>query len=210
MKILATILGIAPILLFITPVYATVLLFEPPPGGSVILPPRVSDDYGDRVTATSQGGFIYGDAGGFTPNVVVSYVPAAEIRRWNSDFGDLQSVIFRGGPVRRVGGAGVLEVTMTADSPLMVTLTSFDMAGWPNVDYTINTVQVVDGFGTAHFSQDNALIQGDLDSGPRHSTFQFDPPLTSQSLTIRFDSSNLGSKSSYIGIDNITFGQVGQ
>ena len=200
MKRLATLLGIASILMFITPAYATVLLFEP----AGVNGADVSQDYGDRVTSTDQGGFIYGDVGGFTPNVTVAYGPdPTQIHRWGAEFGDLQNVIYNDEDL-----VGIVEITLTADANLQVTLDSFDLAGWSNADYTIDSVQVLDATGGPLFSDTDVLIQGDFD-GPRHTSFVFDPPLISQEMTIRFDASNLGNGSDNIGIDNITFGQVG-
>lgn len=148
-------------------------------------------------------GVNYGDRLPGTPNVVVDFDPASDISTWTTAYGDLTGVIYR-----ESEGAGILTITFTADPGFLVTLTSFELAGWPNADYTINSVQVLSGT-TPLFSQSNVLIQGDA-SGPGHTTFSFAMPLSAQTLTIRFDASNLGGNSDNIGIDNVVFGQLQQ
>jgi hypothetical protein len=144
--------------LCVSPVRATVLTFDTAlPNGSAVPP-----GYGQRVTATSQDGFFYGAAGGFTPNVTVSYGPvASDVHLWNLDYGDLQQVIYR-----ETEGAGILEVTLAADPGYQVILQSFDLAGWPNADYIINSVQVIDAFEAVVFARSEVLIEGDF-NGPR-------------------------------------------
>ena len=77
------------------------------------------------------------------------------------------------------------------------------MAGWSNADYTIDSVHGLDTTGSPLYSDTDILIQGDF-GGPQHTSFVFDQPITSQEMTIRFDSSNLAAVS-----DNITFSQIG-
>jgi len=72
--------------------------------------------------------------------VVVSYGPdGADVHRWNSDFGDLTNVIYR-----EAEGAGILEVTLTADIGFLALLNGFDLGGWSNSDYVITRVEVID------------------------------------------------------------------
>jgi hypothetical protein len=155
----------------------------------------VDQAYGDNVTSTINGSFSYGAAGGFTPNVTASYTPGAAF--WDVDYGDLTNVLYQ------TQTTGNFALTLTADTGYDVLLDSFDLAGWPDTDYTINSVTVSDGSNNL-FSQSNVAIEGD--SG--HSAFNFTSPLTASQLIISFDSSNLGSFSSdNIGIDNVQFSQ---
>src|SRR5262249_41246113 len=113
----------------------TVLLFQPAQGtwGDFMSLPQ---GYGNRVVAESQDGFLYGLDGGATPNVVVQHSTGAlpQLFTWNDDFGDLHHVVFAQEPQ-------VFEIDLVADSGFTVTLNSFDMAAWPHLDYTINSVQ---------------------------------------------------------------------
>lgn len=179
---------------------STVLTFEPrgADGAAAV------QAYGDRVVGVEQDGFQYGSGGTspFTPNVTVSYGPGVQgARRWGLSYGDLEDILWKDEP------ASHLEVVLEADSGSLVALHGFDLAGWPDVDYVINRVEVLDSDGQPVFSQDNVLIQGDFD-GPRHTSFDFAGGLVSEQLTIRFDSSNLGGTSDNIGIDNIEFSQL--
>ena len=201
MRTLAAAVGVV-IFFFIAlaPATATILTFEPLT--SVTSTP-IDQDYGDSVTSTSQGGFTYGEAGeGFTPNVVADYQPAF---RWPDNYGDLVDVLFV------LQDVGLFSMTLTADPGFQVLLYDFDMAGFPQADYTINSVHVLDETDTLLFNQASAFIAG---SGGSHTDFDFASPLVGQALTISFDSRNLlGDLSAdNIGIDNIRFGQcvIGQ
>lgn len=145
----------------------------------------------------------YGDRLPATPNVVVDYGPADAVpTRWTNAYGDLQCVLYDAN-----NNTGSLEITLTADAGFNVNLRSFDMGGYPNFDYTISSVQVIDAISNAVlFSQNNVLIQGDS-TGPQHTTFSFSPALSGRSLRIRFDASNYLGASDNIGIDNIVFSQ---
>jgi hypothetical protein len=176
----------------------TVLLFEPAAADRSVVP----QSYGDRVTNTSQGGFRYGSAGGFTPNVTVVYGPvAADVARWGEGYGDLRNVIYR-----EEEGAGVLEVKLTADPGFDVGLRAFDLAGYQRSDHVINSVTVRDAAGKTLFSRTQVKVEGDA-VGPQHSTFAFAAPLTSSALVIRVDSRNLGALGDDVGMDNICFSQ---
>jgi hypothetical protein len=170
------------------------LIFEPTEADGA----PVDQAYGDRVTAASQGGFNYGVAGGFTPNVLVDYgtLNGGLIGRWAAQYGDLSNVIWT--------GTNSFDLRLVADAGYLVTLGSFDMAGWPNTDYTIPSLQVRDGDGNVLFDQPNALIQGD-GTGPGHSTFTFTTPLSASTLLIFFDPGMAGSN---VGMDNVQFGEL--
>ena len=153
--------------------------------------------YGDRITSFTNGIFSYGSAGGLTPNVVVDY-PNNRTLWWSLEYGNLTNVIYAEEP-----GTSILDVTLTADPGFEVVLDSFDLAGWPNTDYTINSVQVLSG-GTSVFSQSNVFISGTTRTSFNTSNLG---SLAASSLTIRFDATNLGSDSDNIGLDNIQFSQ---
>jgi len=191
MRTVATAVGaVLCFLISFTPATATILTFDS----------TINQSYGDNVTSTSHGGVTYGEAGeGFTPNVVADYGP---VFNWPTSYGDLTNVLFT---------AGFFSLTLTAEPGFNVLLYDFDMAGWPFIDYTINSVQVLDESGTLLFGEAGVAIEGDF-VGPRHTDFDFDPILVGQALTILFDSSNLSipnSQEDNIGIDNIRFGQCG-
>ncbi len=167
-------------------------------------------DYGDRVAGSPQsvpgGQYTYGNAGeGYTPNVEVAYflsnavVPEA-VQMWLLSYGDLSNVIFG------LPGSEQLNILFTADPGYTVELYGFDLAGWPNHDYTINRVEVLEGV-TSLFSQSNVLVEGDA-IGPTHSSLSFSTPLAGTGLLIQIDYSNIpASQQDNIGLDNLRFGQ---
>jgi hypothetical protein len=173
---------------------ATLLIFEPAGENFQAL----DQAYGDRVAATHQDGFIYGGAGGFTPNVTAAYgpIPPALPALWTVGYGDLLNVLFE-----NKDAWGILEIKLAADLGWLVNLSGFDMAAWRDVG-PIRSLRVMNAEGDLLFDEADVAIPF---SG--HVSFAFDPPLVGRSLTIRFDSGNLGSHSDDIGIDNIKFGQ---
>jgi hypothetical protein len=196
--------------------HASILTFDQvrAAGGDVI--PTVSgfgvpQDYGDRVTDLTMdvagGQFTYGELGeGFTPNIVVDYFggtavpnnPAVSL--WQDGYGDLENVLFGN------QFSGTLNVLLTADPGFLALLYGFDLAGWPNADYIIAAVRVLDG-GTVLFSEHDVYVQGDF-NGPRHTALAFGTPLSGFQLLIEIDYSNLaGTQQDNVGIDNIRFGQ---
>lgn len=182
----------------------------------------IQQNYGDRVTAATMGNFSYGTAGGFTPNVVLSYgpsVPAGQsggacsfntsacVYWWDNDFADLRNVIAQADS----GGAstGILEVLFTADPGWIVTLASLNLGGWQHgnpgypASYGINSVKVYD--------QTNAVV---YDSGaqnvpvndPGHLSLA--PNVSGASLRLVIDASNLPAVyANNVGLDNIQFSQ---
>jgi hypothetical protein len=171
----------------------------------------VPQDYGDRVTGSPMdvngGQFTYGESGeGFTPNVVVDYFAGSAVPNnpgvsvWQDLYGDLLNVIFGN------QNSNTLNIRLIADPGFSVHLYHFDLAGWPNADYTIHAVRVLDASATL-FSQSDVLVQGDF-IGPRHTSFVFATPLSGSELLIEIDYSNLGGgQQDNIGIDNVRFGQ---
>jgi hypothetical protein len=167
-------------------------------------------DYGDRVGGSPQsvsgGQYTYGNEGeGYTPNVEIAYflsnavVPEA-VQMWTIGYGDLSNVIFG------LQGSEQLNILFTADPGYTVELYGFDLAGWPNQDYTINRVEVLEGV-TSLFSQSNVLVEGDA-IGPTHTRFDFSTPLAGAGLLIQIDYSNIpASQQDNIGLDNLRFSQ---
>jgi hypothetical protein len=181
---------------------ATVLIFQPASGAFGDDAPLPAG-YGNRVTMATQDGFLYGLGGGTTPNVVTSYGPA--ISTWDNDFGDLFHVVYAEGDTT----ASTFEMDLTADPGFKVILNSFDMAAWPHVDYTINSVTVLNESNVALYSQSNVLIEGDS-TGPQHTHFDF-AGVSGQTLKIQWDATNVlvggASDSDDVGITNINFSQ---
>lgn len=190
---------------------ATILTFDQARNatGTTVIPIQagaaVPQDYGDRVTgspmAVAGGAFTYGEAGeGFTPNVVVDYFSGGNVSLWTIDYGDLANVIFAS------PGSQVMNVRLTADPGFEVRLFHFDLAGWPQADYTINGVSVSSG-ATTLFSQADVLVEGNA-TGPRHTAFDFPTPLAGPELLIAIDVANIASgQQDNIGLDNLRFAQ---
>jgi hypothetical protein len=173
----------------------TILPFESASGFSL------SDfsTYGDRITSPTQGGLPYGGAAN-TPRIVIDFGPSTF--GWYSNYGDLSSVIYT------AASDGVLRVTLTADPGYMVSLNSFDLAGWSQTDHVTKSVKIFDSLGHSLFSQSNVLVQGD-NVGPRHTAFSF-TSLTSQIINIQIDASNITDAfgAETVGLDNLRFTQV--
>ncbi len=155
--------------------HATILEFDQMRALGAVVPivsgNDVPQDYGDRVAGTFQavpgGTFTYGEAGeGFTPNVVVEYVssgPAGgnDVSLWQDSYGDLMNVVFGN------QSSNTLNVRLTSDAGFNVLLHGFDLGGWPNTDYTINAVRVLDG-GSELFSQSDVRVEGDSTGATPH------------------------------------------
>ena len=105
--------------------------------------------------------------------------------------------------------ARLLDITLTADPGFLVSLGSFDLAAWPQVDWTINSVQVTDSSGNVLFGAPDVLVLGDPGGVDQHNHFDFGGGLLSGTIHILIDASNLGDQQGLnVGIDNITFSQV--
>lgn len=181
---------------------ATVLTFETATG---LFPNNspLPQDYGDNVVAETQGGYRYGTDYGATPDITVDWGTGAgpldgSAVVWNADFGDLEGVI-----EAETEPSG-LQFTLTAAGGNVVELYGFDMAGWPQADYTINAVRVRDGDDQILYEALDVTIAG---AGPSHTDFDFAQPLVAEVIKIEWDSTNLGGSSDNIGMDNIAFGQ---
>ena len=185
---------------------ASQLIFQPATGGYgnfSLLPAG----YGDRIAATTQDGFLYTLDGGATPNVVTQFGSTdslVNIYTWDAQYGDLNNIIFAQEPQP-------FELRLVADAGFKAVLNSFDMAGWPHLDFpSIASVTVEDGSGNVLFSQSDVLIHGDV-SGPQHTHFSF-TGVSAHELRIKFDSTTDGHgivlDSDDVGLDNINFSQI--
>jgi len=181
----------------------------------------VYQQYGDRVTSSSQTlgttTFEYGEGGeGYTPNVVVEYGPFSIFTGgpslWRYDYGDLVRVLYQGSTVAEIGfNYDFLVINLRADYGYDALLYGFDLGGWFQTDYEINSVSVYDaqfneGFPALNrvFHDPNATVLG---VGPTHTSYAFDTPIRGNVISILIDANNLGDTSELIGIDNIRFGQ---
>src|SRR5687767_8032083 len=78
---------------FVSQSRATELTFQIAGAGNGALIPQT---YGDRVIATTMGGFTYGAGGGFTPNVVVDYrgkSTQVDLNHWATNYNQLVNVV---------------------------------------------------------------------------------------------------------------------
>lgn len=213
----AALLSVAVLGFSAAPAAATTLLFDQTRDAAsqtLVVPTgsgaSVAQDYGDRAASAAhavQGGvFTYGESGeGFTPNVVVDYMgggsgPGQGVSLWQDDYGDLHNVIF-GAPA-----SGQLQLQLTADAGFSAVLLGFDLAGWPNADYTIDAVRVL-ADGVLVFEQTQVLVQGDA-SGPAHTSFSFAAGLRGASLLLQISYANVpAGQHDNIGLDNLRFAQ---
>jgi hypothetical protein len=214
--------GLTVVILSPLPAGATILLFdqERDAATQTIVGPtssggRLPADYGDNVTSAAMpvlgGVFTYGEAGeGFTPDVKLDIFSAGasetvpHVKLWQTGYGDLVNVIFTEGP--GTAGAPQLNIRLTANPGYMADLYGFDLAGFGS-DYTIAGVSVT-ADATTLFAESNVLVQGDL-NGPRHTTFNFEPPLSAAELLLVVDVSNLPAGiQDNISLDNLRFGQT--
>ena len=125
-----------------------------------------------------------------------------QVITWDSQFGDLDRVCMGTEPY-------LFQMKLVADAGYLVSLQSFDMACWPGVNYTINSVKIFEentNTNTPLFVQTNVLILGSPSTPPQHSHFIF-TNLTASRILIQYDATNVDSDD--VGIDNITFSQVG-
>ena len=149
-----------------------------------------SQDYGDRIIATSDDIGSYLEGNGFTPNVTVDYLTVNSnpgMDAWGSGFGDLTNVA---NSSHQTHGA---EIKFTADVGYEVTINSFDLSKYYD-DTEITTIKILDENRELVWSADSLFVDS-----VNHTSFI--PDITGTELTICFgDGWN-------IGIDNINFDQ---
>lgn len=171
---------------------ATVLTFDGI--GNPDAHPAIPNDYGDRVTATTDiNGYQYVvDADDFTPNIQVDYVGSAAnptFELWNG-YGDLVSAM--GDNDFGVPG----EVVFTPDPGFAVRLNSFDIAGFGD-NFPV-LIQVLNGADEVLYSNSTtAPGVGHLSPLPSPIT-----GATGDVLRLRIE--DLGDTA----LDNINFSQV--
>jgi len=175
--------------------HATVLTFESTFGTGGIAA------YGDRVSATSQGGASYGAASGWTPNVTLDFITAQGYgppSLWASGYGGNSSLSWALGH----GSYDVpFELVLTPDAGYEVRLETFHYATWSSGTYQ-NEFRVWDDLGS--FDAPNLFFMSAL--LPPHQSFG-SPSLAGWATqgAVHFYVSKLGS----IGIDNLVFSQSG-
>ncbi len=187
-----------------SPLGASVLTFAsaPPFGNNG----PIDQNYGDRVTATTMGTFFYGSAGGFTPNVLLSYSPNTVpdyVYTWDTGFGDLVNVIAPYVSNANSSNYGKMQITLTADAGFRVTLTSFNLGGWNATDRIAQSLTIKDG------SNNNLIapLSNVLFQGVGHGTLS--PNVTAQTIVISVDASNIINENGFnVGLDNIQFSQI--
>jgi len=157
-------------------------------------------NYGDNVVAEDMGNFHFGAAGGFTPNVTVSYADPSglDITYWKNGFNDLNGVLNN-----EDDGESGYSITLLADAGFNVSLASFDLGNFSSA-VTLPGLTIVDGNGSILFSQLNFAMPA---SSNPHLDFDFNS-LLAQELSIHIDTTGLGGNSDNIGLDNIQFSQV--
>ena len=174
--------------------HATVLTFDSTFGTGGIAA------YGDRVSATSQGGATYGAASGWTPNVTLDfntqqgYGPPS---LWSAGYGGNSSLNWALGH----GNYDVpFELVLTPDAGYEVRLETFSYATWSSGTYRTG-IRVWDDLGS--FDAPN-LFSMNLRLLPNQSFGS--PSLAGKSTqgAVHFHLSNLGS----VGIDNLVFSQT--
>lgn len=158
----------------------------------------VSQNYGDRVTATPDlNGNAYDIAGdaSLTPNVEVSYDAGnAGVALWVSGYGDLTNVLFAG------DFATQLRIDFAADSGFEVGVSGFELGAFGS-EITIGGIEVTDGENNVLWSVDSTDIT------ETNSNFFNTSGIFSESLSIVVDLTGLGAAADNVGIDNIQFSQ---
>ena len=193
---------------------ATVLTFDM----GVSSGTQVVQTYGDRVGLAIPGPFMYGAAGGPTPNIVVNYTPVLILSNDpNVHYGDLQGVLYR---QASAGDNGIFEILFTADEGYEVCLNSFDLAAWvnPNAslqeDLPFKSLRVENGSADVlyalnyTFPNNEPLLYAPGTQPLRHNTYDFGGvPLYARQLRIVINLNQINNKIDKFGIDNIQFSQ---
>jgi hypothetical protein len=181
------------VLLLTLPATATTLTFD---GLGLTDFVEIPSTLGSNATVDGPG---YNVTSGTTPNISVSMttvndsgaINVPNLLYWSTDYGDLVDVAFA------VSNGDYARVTLTADSGYAVNLQTFDLAGYPAVDWLADRIRVYDGAGTVLWNQDGTTVLG---AGPAHSSYA--PNITGSTLILEYGSNW------NIGLDNLTFVQV--
>jgi hypothetical protein len=159
----------------------------------------ISQNYGDNVTSTTMGNFHYGSAGGFTPNIAVSYsapAPVTDLYFWDTGYSDLTNVV-----ENEDDGENGFTIRFSAGSGMFVRLDGFDLGNFGGA-VTLPGLSVVDGKGNVLFSQTNIMVPANTQP---HLDFDFASGLFGAELNIIVDTTGMGGNSDNIGLDNIQF-----
>jgi hypothetical protein len=156
----------------------------------------IPSNLGSNASAPGNG---YVEGLGWTPDITVSMstvngsgvLQQPNLSYWDTGYGDLSNVAF---PTSS-GFFGRIKLTGTGTS--LVTLNSFDLAGYFQANLTADRIRVLDAGGNVLWNQDNTVVNG---AGPSRSSYA--PNLTAQELTIEYGSNW------NIGISNINFTQT--
>ena len=159
----------------------------------------------DDLTALPDYGVIpgtYDSRLATTPNISVAYHTQGNptypdnLLFWHSDYGDLQNVAFA------ANQGYVAEVDLIPDPGYSVTLSSFDMAGWPHTDLTNSVFALEDATGTPYPGY-NYASGGPVTIIGATTHSHFTPGLTTTG-EIRI----VWGTDWNVGIDNISFSQA--
>lgn len=181
------------VLAFAVTANATVLTMDKP-GGSLDSVDLAT--YGDRVTSTSQNGFLYGSAYGWTPNVVTAFTATSGSRPagWASGYGNLTNVVWGSGVS---SGLNEVTVSLTADAGFFVRLHEFSLAQWSSGTTTARIEVKVDNISVIN---ENRNIPNS--SASSHYKYLFDQPLVGSQIDITF------GNGWWHAIDNVGYSQV--
>ena len=118
---------------------ATVLTFDQIGAGNGT---DIDQNYGDRVTGTSDAAGSYGAGGGATGNIVVEYlnIGANDTELWTTGYNDLVNVLY----VEPDGTPDPIAVRFTADAGYNVVLDSFTIGNFGSA-VTLPNIRVSDG-----------------------------------------------------------------
>lgn len=170
----------------------TLLNFNVNPVSAGIL---LDQAYGDRVIAASDSVGAYGtDNGTYTPNVLTSY--SGTPRVWTTGYGNFTNVFYNDDE------GGDIQLTLTADPGFLVTLASFDLAGF-GANYTLNglAISVRDGGGNTLFSVNGPFVVNGTTST------SVTPNVSAQVLQLDVFVSQLAGSSDNVALDNLLFSQ---
>jgi hypothetical protein len=176
----------------------------------------IPQSYGDNVSDFNPSFYTYGSAGGFTPHIGVAYRyihdtqptnPGAFYNGesngliWDTLYGDLQYIVYNA-----YGSEWFEEIRFSSTIEYRVTLNSFDIAGWPQINYGGQTLKIVQDANSPDAKilwsagPDGAVtVTG---SGPTHDSYT--PNIT---VADGHTLSLIYGKSANIGVDNIVFSE---
>ena len=192
-------------------VEATSLPFEPAAAFANVPPGTLPVRYGQRVAGPSQDGFAHGEAGGFTPDVQVTFsTRRLEVDRpgraetfglrvgsggWNHGTGETALEVLQGDTAQ----GQELRIRLRGSDAAWPALRGFDLVGRDGVPATVAFVAVSDGvLSTLHVSTNLAI------PGTGALNLRFDPPLVAEQVHITV---GLGAQPPGVGLDNLEFGQ---